>query len=238
MLGINASIAAAAVRPGEMLKVTHTAAVRDAIRDVLRSANARTVPTSEISDDALSRMVESTHHEGVCVTMRPRALLEMSALITRLRRPEARGVLALDHVANPHNLGAIVRSAAYFGIDAVLMRSESGRSPLTPAAVRIAEGGAEHVGIVVVPDLAVALNELRKHRIAVVGADAHARESLFARPLESPCVLVMGSEHAGLTEAVHRACDRFVAIPGAGRVESLNVSVAAGVLLAEMARGR
>jgi TrmH RNA methyltransferase len=235
--GLNAALALAAVRPHEILRITHTRAVRGAIGEMLRMAAARRIPYGQVSDDELARMVESTHHEGICVTARPRRLLDLAQLTQKLTAPEARGALALDHVANPHNLGAIVRSAAYFGLDAVILRAnDNGKSPLSPAAVRIAEGGAEHVAIAAVPDMADALRALHARGIEVVGTDARRGESLFARPMRTPSVVVMGSEHAGMTDATRAACHRLVAIPGGGALDSLNVSVAAGVVMAVMAK--
>ncbi|MEI8257135.1 MAG: RNA methyltransferase [Deltaproteobacteria bacterium] len=235
-MGLNAALAVAATRPDDIVSIAYTRAVRGSIADLLRKAAARRVPYNEVGDDDLARTADSTHHEGICLLVRPRATLDLAALTTRLTARTSRGALALDRVGNPHNLGAIVRSAAYFGIDAVIFAAEDGHSPLTPAAVRVAEGGAEHVAIAVVPDLASALSALRARGVSVVGADAKATATLSARPPKPPCVVVMGSEHAGLSPAVRAACDRLVAIPGRGALDSLNVSVAAGVLIAELAR--
>ncbi len=236
IVGLNAALAVAVKRPDDIVSIAYTRAVRGFIAELLRSAAARRVPYNEISDDEISRVADSTHHEGICIFARPRATLDLATLATRLTARTSRGALALDRVGNPHNLGAIVRTAAYFGIDAVIVAAEEGRSPLTPAALRVAEGGAEFVAIAVVPDLAGALASLRARGVSIVGTDAKAGATLTARPPTPPCVIVLGSERAGLSPGVRAVCDRLVAIPGSGAVDSLNVSVAAGVLIAELAR--
>jgi tRNA G18 (ribose-2'-O)-methylase SpoU len=160
------------------------------------------------------------------------------ALCERLAATPAAAAIALDRVTNPHNLGAVVRSAAYFGADGVLYAHGDGPARLPPAAVRVAEGGAECVPIAAVERLAPALAFARARGVRVVGTDARARDDAFSLAWPRPCIVVVGNEREGLSRDVRPLCDATVAIPGTGRVESLNASVAAGVVLAELARTR
>ncbi len=183
----------------------------------------------------LDRIAESTHHEGLCVAVRPRRWLSTTELADVLVR-EKGTALALDRVRNPYNIGAILRSAAFFGVDAVLLGTPAPHPGLAPTAVRVAEGGAEHVPLARTTDLADTLARLRTRGVRVVGADGSATTGAAGFGFGRPTILVVGNEREGLGERVRAQCDAVVAVRGAGSVESLNVAVAAGVLIAEMTR--
>jgi len=183
----------------------------------------------------LDRVAESSHHEGLCVAVRPRRWLSTTELADVLVRGKGTA-LALDRVRNPYNVGAILRSAAFFGVDAVLLGTPAPHPGLAPTAVRVAEGGTEHVPLARTTDLADTLARLRARGIRVVGADGLATTAAAGFAFGRPAILVVGNEREGLGERVRAQCDAVVAVRGAGSVESLNVAVAAGVLIAEMTR--
>jgi TrmH RNA methyltransferase len=231
--GLSAALAVLRNRPEQVVNIAHSAALRRELGPVLREAARRRTAYRELSDEELGRIAGSLHHEGICVLVHkrePRPLAELA------HRTEPSGLLlALDRVSNPHNIGAMLRSAAFFGAKGLVLADES-RSLLTPAAVRVAEGGAEHVPFAQVATLAPALEELRRLGLAIVGADARAPLSLAALRWPARVVLVLGSEDEGLSLVVRKACDQLVHIAGSSAMESLNVSVAAGVLLASYAQ--
>jgi TrmH RNA methyltransferase len=233
--GVHAALAVGAARPGDLVRVAHTARVRCEVATLLRAAATRHVPCVELDDAALARFAGSLHHEGVAIACRPRRLATLEELAERLEARRGAAV-ALDGISNPHNLGGVVRSAAYFGVDAVVTSTEPGNAQLTPAAVRVAEGGAEHVMVARVHALGRALAALRARGVRVVGADARAPRDALTERWIRPCVLVVGNERRGLTPAVRAECDDLVAVRGHGAIDSLNVSVAAGVLLAALVR--
>ncbi len=140
-------------------------------------------------------------------------------------------MLALEDVGNPHNLGAMMRSCAHFGIKGLLLQDagvlESG------AAIRTAEGGAEHVQPITGDSFIDALDDFRKAGYAIVTTSSHAGTPLFKAELPKKMVLVLGQERDGLSDAALSSADLSVSIDGTGAVESLNVSVATGVLLSE-----
>ncbi|MCB9732239.1 MAG: 23S rRNA (guanosine(2251)-2'-O)-methyltransferase RlmB [Deltaproteobacteria bacterium] len=146
-------------------------------------------------------------------------------------------VVALDQVTDPHNLGAIVRSAGAFGACAVIVPKDRS-APLNDAAVRASAGAIAYVPIARVTNLARALRELGQQGFWSVAADAEATGTFWDLDLRAPTVLVMGAEGTGIRPAVRKACDLAAAFPLAGPVGSLNVSVAAGIALAEVARQR
>lgn len=233
--GLRAGLAVFARRRDDVLRVAHTRSVRHEVGELARWAVSRRVPIVEVTDTELDRLAESTHHEGLCVVARPRRWLSVQELADALAR--ARGLaIALDRVRNPYNVGAILRSAAFLGLDAALLGAPSPHPALAPAAVRVAEGAAEHIELARTTDLGETLSRLQSRGVHVVGADGRSTTSALGFAFRRPAVLVMGHEREGLGNRVRDRCDAVVSIPGSGRVESLNVSVAAGILMAEMKR--
>jgi TrmH RNA methyltransferase len=232
--GLRAGLAVVARRGEDVQRIAFAPGVRRELEDVIRWAASRRVPCAETSEAELTRLAESSHHEGVCVVARPRRWLSAQDLAEALARKRGTAI-ALDRVRNPYNVGAILRSAAFFGVDAVLLGAPAPHPGLAPTAVRVAEGGAEHVLLARTTDLADTLGRLRARGARVVGADARAASTHRGFSFSRPAVLVVGNEREGLGERVRAQCDALVAIEGAGAVDSLNVGVAAGVLLAQMA---
>jgi TrmH RNA methyltransferase len=243
--GVRAGLAVLARRPGDVVRVAFAREVRHEVADAMRRGDTRAIRWDEVGEPELHRLADSTHHEGLCVAVRARRWLPAhdlaEALVRSSRENAARGggtAIALDRVRNPYNVGAILRSAAFFGVDAALLGAPAPHPGLAPTAVRVAEGGAEHLLLSRTTDLADTLARLRSRAVRVVGADAHAPESAFGFAFPRPAVLVVGNEREGLGDRVRAQCDALVRIPGGGAVESLNVAAAAGVLLGQMMRDR
>ncbi|HEX8793243.1 MAG TPA: RNA methyltransferase [Polyangiaceae bacterium] len=235
--GLHAGLAVFRKRPDDILRVAYSRAVRREVTSLAKWAASRRIPCQEASEGELDRIAQSKHHEGLLVATRPRRWLPAADLAERLLRD--RGTcLALDRVRNPYNVGAILRSAAFFGVDACLLGAPAPHPGLAPVAVRVAEGGAEHVGLARTTDLADTLSRLRARGVRVVGADGHSPTNVAGYAFQRPTVLVLGNEVEGLGERIRAQCDAVVSIRGSGAVESLNVAVAAGVLIGEMTRGR
>jgi len=168
--------------------------------------------------------------------LRPPPTLELDALVAGRDGP-APLVVALDQVTDPHNLGAILRSAAALGAQAVIVPKDN-TAPLNDAAVRASAGAAAYVPIVRVTNLGRAIRQLRDQGLWAVAADAGGETTLWEVDLTEPTVIVLGAEGRGLRPGVKKACDLVAALPLEGPVRSLNVSVTAGVALAEAARQR
>jgi len=146
-------------------------------------------------------------------------------------------LLVLDGVQDPQNLGALVRSAHVLGADGVLIPRHRA-APVTPAVVKASAGATEHTPIAQVTNVARTLEELKERGIWIVGASALGGRLPSEIDLTVPVALVLGSEGKGVRPLVLRACDLLVRIPMAGRVASLNVSVAGAILLYETVRQR
>jgi RNA methyltransferase, TrmH family len=229
VVGLAAAYSVLRVRPRDVLNIAYGNKARRELAELLREAARLRIAYRELPQEDLDALSETVHNEGVCLLVRQRPEATVDVLARAL---EGEGlILALDHVENPHNVGALLRSAAFFGAVGLLLSGPRKRA-LTPSSVRVAEGGAEHVPVCAVPSLAPALQELRRAGAAIVGADAHRGESATRFRFPSRVVLVLGSERHGLSPDLEAVCTDLVHIRGTDAVESLNVSVAAGILLA------
>jgi len=231
--GVRACEAIFARRPHEIVRV-YVAETQKKRWGPLLSACAKDRKGYQlVGSDNLARLTGSLHHEGIAILAKAIRRWSLADLLAALDAMEATGPLIyLDGVQNPHNLGSILRTAAHFGAAAILGK-QGELPPLSPAAVRVAEGAAEFVRVCDVADPPVDLARLKKAGYKVVTASSGRGESLYAAKLTKKSVLVLGSEGHGVSKAVDAVADKRVQIPGTGAVESLNVSVACGILLSE-----
>ena len=232
--GVRAALALADHRPEAIIRVLHTADVRHQVGGLLKATARVRRPYREVEREELDRAAGTVHHEGVLVVAQPLATLPFGRFIDRL--PKRPVLLALDRVSNPHNHGAILRSMAWFGADALL--TSDSRGTVNPAAIRVSQGGAERVPTVRAPDLPAALKNLGERGVVIVAADQSGTTGLDSIVGQRPICWVMGNEGDGLSEEVKAVCTHRASIPGTGHIESLNVSVAAGILLALGHRAR
>ena len=189
------------------------------------------------SDDArLTRLAGSPRHQGVAARVAP--LPKSHSLDDLLDAVQgAPLVLALDGITDPHNLGACLRVADGAGVHAVIAPKDHAVG-IGATVAKVASGAADTVPYLMLTNLARALGELKERGLQVVGTADDAPQSLYEADLRGPLALVLGAEGRGLRELTRRSCDRLVRIPMKGAVESLNVSVAAGVCLYEVLRQR
>lgn len=233
VFGLNACMAVFARRPMAIRKVYLLEARMPALREVLRHCAAQRIGYRLVGEEDLLRLTGSQHHEGVCFEVLRPEPPSLAELLVRLKPTQPAQLVYLDGVGNPHNLGAILRSAANFGIAAVGVPA-IGDLGLSGAACRVAEGGAEAV-----PLIGLAGDDWSRLQAAgFVVAATVARDGapLYGRDLPPRIVWVLGAEGTGLSPARLAAIPLRLAIPGTGAVESLNVSAAAAVLFGEHAR--
>jgi 23S rRNA (guanosine2251-2'-O)-methyltransferase len=182
---------------------------------------------------ALTDEVGTRDHQGVVARVSPYRYADAYELAAA-ERPL---LVCLDQVTDPHNLGAVARSAEGAGGTGVIVPSH-GSARVTPAVARASAGAVEHLPIAVVQNLARFLTEVKGPDLWVWGAVADGGNSLWEADLDGGIAFVLGAEGRGLRPLVRRACDGIVSIPLGGRIESLNVSVAAALLLYEARRRR
>jgi len=182
---------------------------------------------------ALTGAAGTDDHQGVlayCEPYRYADGLELAA------QPEPM-LVCLDRVTDPHNLGAVCRSVEGAGATGIVLPAH-GSVRVTPAVCRASAGAVEHLPVAVVPNLARYLNEIKRGDLWIYAASAEAEQDMWSADLTGGLALVFGAEGKGVRPLVRRACDAAISIPLAGKVESLNVSVAAALLLYEARRRR
>jgi 23S rRNA (guanosine2251-2'-O)-methyltransferase len=205
------------------------------IQRILDLARERGVPVRFEERTQLDHAAGSEHHQGVVAFAASRAAVELEDL---LEDGDAKQLLVLlDGVEDPHNLGAIVRTALAAGAAGVVI-PERRSTGLTDTVARVSAGALAHLPVARVKNLARALEQLKEASFWIVGLDEHAGKSYTDVDYQGRIAIVMGSEGTGLHELVRKRCDFVVSIPTRGPVGSLNVSVAAGIVLFEAVRQR
>jgi TrmH RNA methyltransferase len=241
VFGVKAALALLTHRPADVRRIYHAPALRAELGPHLSAAAARHLPYRELEPDALARVAESAHHEGLVVVAAALRYRALTAALARSAGPAALW-LVLDRVENPHNLGALVRTAAFFGLSGVLAGGVAPGDKVNTAVLRVSEGGAEWVPLFAAPALPDALRALREAGCRVLGLETDGSlrlaDALADGLTAGPLALVLGQERDGLSTAARSACDALCVLEGGGPLASLNVSVAAAVALAQVLHGR
>jgi TrmH RNA methyltransferase len=237
LYGLRCGLAVFERRRQDIRRVGYDVGLSRDLSELLRWAASAGVPCRQEPERELSQRADSNQHEGLVLDVLPRRWLPAKELGAWLSR-EPGLVVALDRVRNPQNIGAILRSAAFFGARAAVLGAPAPHPGLTPLSQRVAEGGAEHLELCRTTDLADTLGRIKSQGVHIIGADAHANTAIETLRVGGPSVLVLGHEREGLGPRIKAQCNSLVAIRGSGAIESLNVAVAAGVLLAALSRPR
>jgi TrmH RNA methyltransferase len=227
--GLAAVAAAFSVRPQSVLRLFYVSTRRRDAGPFCKLMAAARRPYREVPPEELARIAGTAHHGGIVAVAAPQDVPELAAPFPTALLA-ARVLPVLDGVGNPHNLGAIARSAAFFGCSGLLLSGDPRQAGLSDAAYRTAEGGLEHLALRHAPNLPIALRAMAP-RFTTVAAVAEGGVPPDQLPRNKPFALVLGNEEQGPAPATIAACAYRLTMPGSGRVESLNVSVAAGVLI-------
>ena len=218
-----------AQRPEAVLRLFYMPTRRREAGGFCKLLAAARKPYREVPAEELARIAGTTHHGGIVAIAAARSVPDLAAPFPPALLG-ARVLPVLDGIGNPHNLGAIARSAAFFGCTGLLLSGDPRQAGLSDAAYRTAEGGLEHLAVHRAPNLGVALRAMAP-RFTTVAAVPRGGVPPEALPRGKPFALVLGNEEEGLPPATLAACAQRVTLPGSGRVESLNVSVASAVLI-------
>jgi TrmH RNA methyltransferase len=230
--GLNAVSALFARRLDDVHRLFYDGAMKAAAGPLCAVLARRRLPYRLLPADELERVAGTTHHGGIVAIASPRPVPPLDPA----HPPRHNLLVALDGIGNPHNLGAIARSAAFFGVRAILLHDTADQAFPSDAAYRVAEGGLDHVDLYRARELPGALRALDPfyRTVAVtLGTDAVPLEAL---PRDRPVLLVLGNEEFGLLPEVLDACRRRIRIAPRGPVQSLNVAQAAAILLHELSR--
>ncbi len=205
---------------------------------VLKEAARRKIAVKRIPKEELEQKIRGKNHQGVAAEIEPYRYYAVEELLESLRPLEAPPfLLILDHIQDPHNLGAILRTASACGVDGVIIPRDRACG-VTPAVYKGSAGALAYVPVARSVNLSREAERLKTEEFWVVGTDAGADTPFYEADFDMPLALVLGSEGKGLSRLLREKCDLLLSIPLAGGVSSLNVSVAAGIVLYEVYRRR
>jgi 23S rRNA (guanosine2251-2'-O)-methyltransferase len=206
--------------------------------EIATLARAAGISVQRVDARKLDEWTDGASHQGVVADAEPSRGWSEDELYAQLDALEVPALLLLlDGVQDPHNLGACLRTADACGVHALIVPRDRAAG-LTPVARKVAAGAAETVPLVTVTNLARTMRALKERNLWLIGADAQAGQPACEADLKGPVGLVLGSEGEGMRRLTRESCDTLVRLPLGGAVESLNVSVAAGMLLYEAVRQR
>ena len=234
VFGLNACLAVFRARPDDVRKVYLLRDRLGELRQVLAFCAARRIGYRVVETEDLRKLTGSQHHEGVCFDVHQPEPRLLSRFLDAQPAGSAQ-LVWLDGVGNPHNLGAVLRSAAHFSVAAVLVPAGGG-ALLSGAACRVAEGGAEFVPVIPMRDAEASATLLAAAGFQLVAAMPLKGSDVFSAALPDRMVWVFGAEQSGVSESALARCSQRCSIPGSGTVESLNIANAAAVLMAEWRR--
>ncbi|MBL7664077.1 MAG: hypothetical protein JNM93_03000 [Bacteriovoracaceae bacterium] len=233
IVGVHAVLSAFKQRPNELIKIHLTKELLKTMKPVVDYCVKNKLAYHIVEAEKVEKISRSTHHEGVCALFVKPELYTLSEYLKKL--PAKCLVVALQGVKNPHNLGAIMRIAAHFGVDA-LMVNES-EQLFSSAAFRTAEGGGEGLKFIFEKDFMKSIELFKKNQFELYATSSHSGAlSLYKTQFPNRVVIFMGEERYGLSPELLKKIPKSLVIPGTGLVESLNVASATSVILSEVYR--
>lgn len=213
-------------------------AQRHLIQPIMEEAKARGVVVQMVDRRKLDQLAPNMQHQGVVAQAAPIAYAEVEDLLAlATERGEPPFIVLLDEIEDPHNLGSILRTADCTGVHGVIVPKRRSAG-LTAVVAKTSAGAVEYVRVARVANLVQTIEKLKEAGLWIAGADAGAPQSFYQTKLTGPIAVVIGSEGNGLSRLVREKCDFILSLPMFGHVNSLNASVAAGVILYEVVRQR
>jgi 23S rRNA (guanosine2251-2'-O)-methyltransferase len=208
------------------------------IKQITALARPSRISITFTKKEEITSIARSMDHQGVVAITSPYPYASLEDIFKRWKSSGERlFVLALDSVQDPHNLGAIIRSAHLLGIHGVILPKDRSAS-VTPVVAKASAGAVEHTPIARITNLVSTLKELKKEGAWIVGASAEAGQTIYSFKFDLDLVLVIGGEEEGIRPLVRKECDHLLSIPLLGKISSFNTSVACAVILSEVIRQR
>ena len=223
-------------RPQDIIRVYLTEENIKEFNKILKFCVDNKLAYRVLNNEELIKVSESNHHEGVCFLIKKTPSQSFQDYLkeqTSTNKTEC--VVALENVQNPHNLGAIMRVCANFGVSAILVSNTE--AALSGSAYRTSEGGAEFIKVITADNFEKAVQAFRSKDYKILTTSSHTGKSIYEEKLPEKMLVIFGSEGNGITASLMRTGDKTVKIPSSGNVESLNIACAASVILAEHWRG-
>lgn len=208
------------------------------INTIVSIAKEKKILIKEVDKRKLDSMCEGEVHQGVIAKITPYRYSEVSDILALAEeRGEAPFIVILDEIEDPHNLGSIVRTAELFGVHGIIIPKRRSASVST-TVYKSSVGAIEHVKIAKVTNINTVIEELKEQGIWVYGADIRATEYSYQVDFSGPCAIIIGNEGRGISKLTVQKCDKLIKIPMVGKINSLNASVAGGIIMYEVLKGR
>ncbi|ALB48477.1 RNA methyltransferase [Clostridium sp. MF28] len=208
------------------------------IKTIVGLAKENKILIKEVDKRKLDSMCGGEVHQGVIAKVTPYKYSEVSDILDLAeKRGEAPFIVILDEVEDPHNLGSIVRTAELFGVHGIILPKRRSASVST-TVYKSSVGAIEHVKIAKVTNLNSTIEELKEKGIWIYGADIRAEEYSYQVDFGGPCAVIIGNEGRGISKLTVEKCDKLIKIPMVGKINSLNASVAGGIIMYEVLKGR
>ena len=201
--------------------------------NILKAIEGKGIPTKYVDVETLNRMSGNGNHQGVIVECFPHEYSSLDEIIHKAKGKEQPLILILDEIEDPHNFGAILRSADAFGVDGVIIKSTN-QVQLNWTVAKVSTGAIEYVKVAKVSNLSNAIKVLRDNGYWIYAADGSAKTDYNKCDFTGPTALIVGSEGRGISSLVMKNSDFIIKIPMSGHVNSLNVSVSTGILLSRI----
>jgi 23S rRNA (guanosine2251-2'-O)-methyltransferase len=206
--------------------------------EILRLATVKNIPICFKQKSYLSELFVDISHQGIVGVAKTFVYSDFQQVLRRsLKKGPSALLLAADHITDPGNLGALIRTAAFFGTHGLILPKDRSAG-ITAGTLKRASGTHHQLPIAQVTNLGRALDQLSKNGFWIIGTAGEADSSIYDFDWNRPVVLVLGSEQKGISPSIRKRCHQLVCIPSPGSVESLNISVAGGIILSEICRKR
>lgn len=208
------------------------------INQIINLAKKNKIVIKEADKKKLDSMSSGMVHQGVIAKITPYKYFEVKDILDDAKKKgEAPFIIILDELEDPHNLGSIIRTAETCGVHGIIIPKRRNVG-VTPTVYKSSVGAVEHVKISKVTNINNTIDELKEQGIWVYGADIEGREYSYEVDFSGPCALIIGSEGRGISKLTLKKCDKLVRIPMIGKINSLNASVAGGIMMYEVLKGR
>ncbi len=208
------------------------------INAILSLAKENRVVIKEVDKKKLDSMSNGEVHQGAIAVITPYKYFEIKDILDAAKeKGESPFIVILDELEDPHNLGSIIRTAETCGVHGIIIPKRRNVG-VTPTVYKSSVGAVEHVKIAKVTNIKATIDELKEEGIWVYGADIEGKEYSYEVDFSGPCALIIGSEGRGISKLTLKKCDKLVKIPMIGRINSLNASVAGGIMMYEVLKGR
>lgn len=208
------------------------------MKEIITLAQKYNIPIFEKDSSILDSVLPGTNHQGVAALIESFEYTDIKDLITSSHSTRGRTLyIAIDHITDEGNLGAIVRTAAFFGVNGIILPKDRS-AKISEGVIKRSSGGYAHLPVSLVVNLGRAIDMLNEEGFWIIGTSGTGRDTIYEFDWRGDILLVVGNEEKGISPSILKRCHQILKIPSSGNIDALNVSVATGVILSEITRQR